>query len=502
MSESANENGTPLRSMLAKAKEDDVGSPAGAAGMTSGKIVIEKPVEPRNIRIKRLVYQLTSAIILSAIISLATYFIALKLGVYALGTLGSQLQDEIALVITSKIESRMFPLAIFLRQVLHFVEENSLDIENFDDIKRIIPVAHGFLKNYFDDSRCCWGFFVNVPFPDDVKNATDEMGKKVLKCHAQEQQTNCTVPNYYGSNNSKWVGVLHYSNTYANQSGFYNQVLPEIPEGSSTNKLYFKSYEGKAKMEAGNPENHVGFVPFAYGDGYWYHDIVQYELKHGDIHFCKVFPFDLYPPVVLKTHGYSPLYKNGKRIGGMVVGFKLHWMSKFLAELNIKPGMMTMLVERVSGHLVATSNEKIPLLTANNKAVVATKCEDEAFATMARETLAIFGNDWNNARPYKSNDISQNRDWSSILSQSADDFTIVFEYRSMGVDWIGISRIPYDSLMFTVTDHQIALGLISILIALAIKTVGSILQALGEWKLFGREKSTFEIDPEAIVLPG
>ena len=298
----------------------------------------------------------------------------------------------------------------------------------------------------------------------------------VLSCHAIEAPS-CPAPTSLHNNRAQWVGVLHFSDTYANESGYFSQVLPEIPAGSATNGLYFKSYEGSLVMNASNPERHVGFVSLPYGDGYWFWVNVKYGLQKKDVRFAPVFPFDLYPPIVLKTHATTPLYsRDGRRVGAMVTGFKLHWVSQFLASLRTKPGMFLLLVERGTGFVVASSNTEWVALNENNKPIHASNISmDPTAQWLADKMVARAGGNWSNVRAHRATSVvAQGASWADILfgSQSTDDFVVVFEYEYFGVDWVGGILIPYGSIMSEIESTRVSLGAATIFIGVLLRAVG------------------------------
>ena len=464
-------------------EEDDGGLDGGEkdqAGVADGDGDLPPPPPPqpsRKQKIQRMLIRFIVSLAMTLVVSVVSYLIALKLGTFSIGSIGEQLQDQIASVVKIELDRRVDPLVIFLQQVVDFIAENEIDVEDNSQLRAIMPVAHSFLRNYFDDSRCCFGAFVNVQMPGDSGPFAPD--SNVLQCHAIEAP-NCAVPTTLDNPKAQWVGVLHWSDTYANETGFYSQVLPTIPAGSAQNNLYFKSYEGASVMKPGNSEKHAGFVPLPYGDGYWFWLNVKYNLTLKETRFAPVFPFDLYPPIVLKTHVTTPLYSpDGRRVGAMVTGFKLHWVSTFLASLRTKEGLFIMLVERATGHTVATSNTHFDVLDeVSNKPIRADLItKDDRARDLARMVYRRFGSHWPSVVPFHSRGVSAGS-WSDILFSIQDDsdFVIVFSYANpYGIDWIGIISVPYDSVMADIQNTQLSLGLATVAIAGALRIFGQVL---------------------------
>lgn len=153
----------------------------------------------------------------------------------------------------------------------------------------------------------------------------------------------------------------------------------------------------------------IGFVHWPIQDGYWYRDIRKYNLSKGEVRFAtRVFPWTLYPPAVLKSHMFTPIYSpGGELIGGWVVGFKLHWITAYLQELKKPAGTFIFLVERKTGVLISTSEPEIRVLknyhtnASYSDVIIATESPDPRVSERAKQLVQMAGasaRDWSNVR--------------------------------------------------------------------------------------------------------
>lgn len=153
----------------------------------------------------------------------------------------------------------------------------------------------------------------------------------------------------------------------------------------------------------------IGFVHWPISDGYWFRDIQKYNLSKGEVRFAtRVFPWTLYPPAVLKSHMFTPIYNpQNELIGGWVVGFKLHWITSYLQDLQKPPETFIFLVERKTGVLISSSEPGIRVLknyntTATlNDVIIATECPDQRVSERAKQLVRMAGaspRDWSKVR--------------------------------------------------------------------------------------------------------
>jgi len=403
---------------------------------------------------------LTSLLFLIAA-SIGSYFFTEKTGMFALGSLCEEMQNSILEQIHERLLGNMEPLRIYLQTGVTMFSEENLDLSSWAGLEQTIAYQHNFLDTYLDESRCCSGIFTNIAY-DQVADGVDD----VRVCHALEapdcresstgsMETEIALANLTGD--AIWAGVLHYSESYTAEfrsehgdtggnehHGDFVQVLPGNIQGSPNNTLTFKYYEREHRMgswlgdknlvdlEAQNGEcdegrcfedasdGHwvapIGFVHWPIQDGYWYHEIQMHNMQKGDVRAApKVFPWTLYPPAVLKTHLFTPIHNpDGKRIGGWVVGFKLHWLSQFLSGLRMdgncfEDGCFCFIVERETGHLVATSDPSIKVLTnddtTNGEAinvVKAVESTDERVSTLSQDIVNANDGSWRDVHDFKS----------------------------------------------------------------------------------------------------
>mmetsp|Transcript_29047 Transcript_29047/g.67316 ORF Transcript_29047/g.67316 Transcript_29047/m.67316 type:complete len:535 (-) Transcript_29047:207-1811(-) len=444
-------------------------------------------------------FGITMALITSAIV----FTINMTTGAFAASSLGQQLQDSIAREIASHLRGKMDPLRIYLQQGVRNFDEMGLDFSNWSDLQQTISYQRSFLESYFDESRCCSALFVNMHYDRDADGRDD-----VLKCHALEDP-DCTgtragsldgeVAGKDLGGQAVWAGVLHYSDTYTTgrypgldvcegtclgeHSGDFVQVLPAQLEGHPNNTLTFRYYEKKRSLQPwlgdaqinqtcverdaagvctrqedpyGNWVRPVGFVHWPIQDGYWYRDIQAYNLSKGEVRFAtRVFPWTLYPPAVLKTHIFTPLYKEGVKVGGWVTGFKLHWITGYLSELAKPAGTFIFIVERHTGVLVSTSDPAIRVLKKYTTdasladVVFATECPDVRVSGPARVLVQEGGatpRDWAKVGHYTGRPELQ------TTGESEEAFIIARDFSFLGLEWVVVINVPGRTILADINE--------------------------------------------------
>ena len=95
---------------------------------------------------------------------------------------------------------------------------------------------------------------------------------------------------------------------------------------------------------------------------------------------------------------YTPLFSpEGSLIGGWVVGFKLHWITAYLRDLNKPEGTFIFIVERKTGVLISASDPHVPVLkdyttsAGMQDVILATECPDRRVSEIAKKLLDMAG---------------------------------------------------------------------------------------------------------------
>ncbi|CAK8988852.1 unnamed protein product [Durusdinium trenchii] len=355
-------------------------------------------------------------------------------GAFAVGSIGTQLQSSIGIGIETYMIGKMEPLRIYLQQGILMFEEFGWNLSQWSDLQKTLPYQRSFLETYFDESRCCSGIFTNLRYDD------------VLLCHAMENP-DCTGTNTNSMDgelgsmdlggDSIWAGVLQYSDTYT--TGQY----PGLDEDSF-----------------GHWVQPIGFVHWPIQDGYWYRDIRKYNLSKGEVRFAtRVFPWTLYPPAVLKSHMFTPIYSpGGELIGGWVVGFKLHWITAYLQELKKPAGTFIFLVERKTGVLISTSEPEIRVLknyhtnASYSDVIIATESPDPRVSERAKQLVQMAGasaRDWSNVR-----NLFGRPEIKTTGLEPAEEFLLSRDFEFFGLDWVIVISIPGETVLADITANM------------------------------------------------
>lgn len=288
-----------------------------------------------------------------------------------------------------------------------------------------------------------------------------------------------------------WAGVVQFSDSYTRgtypgldvcdgscqneHSGDFVQVLPGRVDGAGNNTLTFRWYEKHRSLspwlgdesikpgcsrsgcrredQSGHWVEPIGFVHWPIQDGYWYRDIRYYNLSKGEVRFAsRVFPWTLYPPAVMKSHMFTPLYSSSNElIGGWTVGFKLHWITAYLQDLKKPAGTFIFVVERKTGVLISTSIPEIRILknyqtnASYQDVIIATECPDHRVSERAKELVRMAG--------------ASSRDWSKVRNlfgrpeikttgmEPVEEFLLSRDFKFLGLDWVIVISIPGETVL-------------------------------------------------------
>lgn len=217
-----------------------------------------------------------------------------------------------------------------------------------------------------------------------------------------------------------------------------------------------------------------------------YHEVQKHNMQRGDVRSApRVFPWTLYPPAVLKIHMFTPVYNpQGKRIGGFNVGFKVHWLSQFLSGLRMdgdcmSQGCFCFIVERETGHLVATSDPSIKVLTNEDTTngepinpIKALESSDIRVAAIAKEVVDANGGDWMDVHSFKSrSDVEVDASLVNLALERmavSKPFIMTSDFKRMssepmnstvtdvpfGIDWIILLSVPEKVVMDSINDKK------------------------------------------------
>ncbi|CAE7236182.1 unnamed protein product [Symbiodinium sp. CCMP2456] len=446
----------------------------------------------------RRVFKLCFALVIALVTSSLVFTINMTTGAFAVGSIGGQLQDSIGNRIETYMIGKMEPLRIYLQQGVNMIDEFKWNLSQWDDLQKTIPYQRAFLETYFDESRCCSGLWTNLQYDD------------VVKCHSIENPE--CVGTATGSMESEiaredlggealWAGVVQYSDTYTTgnypglevcngtcfneHSGDFVQVLPARVSGARNNTLTFRWYEKKRSLSpwlgdesirscpegsasgcrsrdsAGNWVQPIGFVHWPIQDGYWYRDIRYYNLSKGEVRFAtRVFPWTLYPPAVLKSHMFTPLFSpDGVLIGGWVVGFKLHWITSYLRDLDKPEGTFIFIVERKTGVLISASDPHVPVLkdyttsAGIQDVILATECPDRRVSEIAKKLLDMAGGvpeDWSRVR-----NLIGRPEIKTTGVEPVEEFVLTRDFEHQGLDWVVVIAIPGETILKDINANML-----------------------------------------------
>ncbi|CAE6912393.1 unnamed protein product [Symbiodinium sp. CCMP2592] len=446
----------------------------------------------------RRVFKLCFALVIALVTSSLVFTINMTTGAFAVGSIGGQLQDSIGNRIETYMVGKMEPLRIYLQQGVNMIDEFKWNLSQWDDLQKTLPYQRSFLETYFDESRCCSGLWTNLQYDD------------VVKCHSIENPE--CVGTATGSMDSEiarqdlggetlWAGVVQYSDTYTTgnypglevcngtcfneHSGDFVQVLPARVSGASNNTLTFRWYEKKRSLSpwlgdesirscpegsapecksrdsSGNWVQPIGFVHWPIQDGYWYRDIRYYNMSKGEVRFAtRVFPWTLYPPAVLKSHMYTPLFSpEGALIGGWVVGFKLHWITAYLRDLNKPEGTFIFIVERKTGVLISASDPHVPVLkdyttsAGMQDVILATECPDRRVSEIAKKLLDMADGspeDWSRVR-----NLIGRPEIKTTGVEPVEEFVLTRDFEHQGLDWVVVIAIPGETILKDINANML-----------------------------------------------
>ncbi|CAE7257424.1 unnamed protein product [Symbiodinium natans] len=463
----------------------------------------------------RRAFKICFALFVALATSSIVFAINMSTGAFAVGSIGVQLQDSIGNRIETYMVGKMEPLRIYLQQGINMFDEYGWNLSQWEDLQKTLPYQRSFLETYFDESRCCSGIWTNLRYDDAVRchpiENPDCLGTKTNSMEGEIGRQDL-------GGDAIWAGTVQYSDTYTTgsypglevcdgtceneHSGDFVQVLPAKISGARNNTLVFRWYEKQRSLspwlgedtitscpEASGPEckqkdsfghwvQPIGFVHWPIQDGYWYRDIQYYNLTKGQVRFAtRVFPWTLYPPAVMKSHMFTPIYNpQGERIGGWVVGFKLHWITAYLRDLKKPPGTFIFIVERNTGVLISTSDPHIPVLkdyttsASYQDVILATECPDLRVSERAKKLLEMAGasnpQDWSRVR-----NVLGRPEIKTTGVEPVEEFLLSRDFEHQGLDWVVAITIPGDTILEDINANMLI-------------RLGSILAATGGMKIF------------------
>jgi hypothetical protein len=145
------------------------------------------------------------------------------------------------------------------------------------------------------------------------------------------------------------------------------ELRPGNTAGSATNEAYWVPFNMTDRklprpLVVSEYEN-LGFNHFPRDDGVnpanpksgWWRVINSRDMQEGDFCFSPIFVWKVNEPVTLKIHALVPVWRpsegsssSKERVGAYVVGFKLHFLAKYLketaAEMSVRDPLIYYLV--------------------------------------------------------------------------------------------------------------------------------------------------------------
>jgi len=414
--------------------------------------------------------------------SVGTWQLTLFTGIDSLGILTGQLMDNIGLQVEESMYGKMLPLTIFLRQGYETAYLAQYDLTTQEGQMAMVAQNTAFLETYLGSTRCCTGMFTNMWYHGvDARGRENEiMNKANEDDYADDKaQFNILVANPPPDPN--W----HIYGLYKDGNSKNPTVMETFDEVTARPKDPYRYPAGVAVNQSIGNRVNWGFNHWPKNDGFWYKTVREKDLAEGEFTFSRVFMWDINKPVTLKTHGIIPIYypqcgvdksrcpgMRQKRVGAWVVGFKLHFLSQYLSNLQLKGGFI-FFVERETGNFIASSDAKFDSF----RTIVDETTKKVSYAPY-EATAADFP-----VKKVKSrvhwllHEREGKMTWADVKAGAAEveigdegvQFIKVTSLTQFGVDWIGVISIPWESVMKELNETKFRTLLLGMLIVGCIK---------------------------------
>jgi len=345
------------------------------------------------------------------------------------------------------------------------------DVTKWSGIEMARYYTSTFLLSFFEDNKCCFGIFSNMG-----------LGKQEVAKEGGWQKWLENHKNDFGNNEAIFDNVLLDTDPSNPQVTKVEAWTNKYKRGNKTNPVVVAPLDPNTLEETGKGISDGGFFNFPYDDGHtekvnpnsgWWRTVHIHDMLPGDFRFTPVFVWTDTKPDCLKVMGVVPLYKKtamptkeekakikdgemdwGPRVGAWVVGFKLWFLSEYLATLQLKGGTI-FLVERATGIVVASSIEKYaPLSPGKNPSPYSAKDNPNG---RIKSTSAVVAPDGNWTRVHARDPVE--KDLEGKLQ-----FVQTFSFDFHGLDLVGVYTVPRENILADLDEKATATAVTSIIV--------------------------------------
>ena len=443
-------------------------------------------------------YLVAQAIGLSAALlgSVGTWQLTLFTGIDSLGILTGQLIDSIGLQVEESMYAKLLPLTIFLRQGYETAYQNQYDLASQEGQMKMVGQNTAFLETYLGNTRCCTGMFTNMWYHgfDAHGLENDQMNKANEDNYADDKaQFNILVANPPPDPNWHIYGLYKDGNT-KNPT-----VMETFDRVTGRAEDPYRYPAGTAVNESIGNRVNWGFNHWPKTDGFWYKTVLEKDLAEGEVTFSRVFMWDINKPVTLKTHGIIPIYypqcgvdksrcpgMQQKRVGAWVVGFKLHFLSQYLSNLQLKGGFI-FYVERETGNFIASSDAKFDSF----RTIVDETTKKASYVPYQADASDFPVKEVKSRVHWLLNERNGKVSWEDVKPGAAEveigdegvQFIKVITLNHFGVDWVGVISIPWESVMKELNAAKLRTLLLGMVFVGGIKAILELFRAYIQTKM-------------------
>jgi len=382
----------------------------------------------------------------------SSWYMNYKSAATSLEHLGFEFMEKVPLYFRKSFEHRLDPIRIHLTQGLKFLHANDADVTKWSGIKMARLYTTTFLLSFFEDNKCCFGIFSNMG-----------LGKEEVASDGGWQQWLDKHKTDFGNDKAIFDRMLVDTDPGNPQITTVTAYANKFTEGNNENPILGTPLHIDTLKKKGTGDQDWGFMSFPHLDGYtpeinpnsgWWRTVHIYDMLPGDFRFTPIFVWTETEPICLKIMGVVPLYKNtaipneeekakirageldwGPRVGAWVVGFKLWFLSEYLASLELKGGSI-FLVERATSIVIASSDTSYILLGPSNLPYI-TKDNPNEHIRSASAVVAPDG-DWTKV---------QTMDPVEKDLEGKLHFIQTFSFNFHGLDVVGVYTVPRDNML-------------------------------------------------------
>jgi len=141
------------------------------------------------------------------------------------------------------------------------------------------------------------------------------------------------------------------------------------------------------------------------------------------------------------------------------VGFKLHWITAYLRDLNKPEGTFIFIVERKTGVLISASDPHVPVLkdyttsAGMQDVILATECPDRRVSEIAKKLLDMAGGapeDWSRVR-----NLIGRPEIKTTGVEPVEEFVLTRDFEHQGLDWVVVIAIPGETILKDINANML-----------------------------------------------